>query len=305
MNQRIFLVAGMVWIFCFVVPCVHAQKENALEIADAHFLESLGDLKQSVENLQINNAKLREQNSLLQGSVNRLNSSLDPLVQEERNLAQMVAKAQEISTKKAAVITQLENQLADVQSRIEIMKGEQTVKQEALEQQKKRDIELSQEINVATADLAKVPEVEAPSPSIVPVESEEEKNEKRKITSLMNDAQLKQDRLRQQILLAQKKVLATDIRPVVAPVVNNDQMSNEINSLQKNYEQLSDLYTQLQKKMQAVPLKSVEITERKKLEGTVLDLKTESGKLRMDLDGLRTQLVELDKRKSYLEQALK
>ena len=75
----------------------------------------------------------------------------------------------------------------------------------------------------------------------------------------------------------------------------------ELKGLEKNYMQLKDLMEQMSKRAQKAQMTVNQHIEGEKLQGNIDDLKRQSVKLIADLDDLRSQMVDLDKRKSHLE----
>jgi len=83
------------------------------------------------------------------------------------------------------------------------------------------------------------------------------------------------------------------------------QLESELKVLEKNYVQLKDLMDQLGKKSQSVQLTVSQRIEGEKLQGSIDDLNRQGVGLKSDLDDLRSQMVDLDKRKSQLEVMIK
>lgn len=75
----------------------------------------------------------------------------------------------------------------------------------------------------------------------------------------------------------------------------------EIKDLEKNYVQLKGLMEKMGEKSKTTGLNASQRSEGDKLQSSMDDLKRQSAGLRADLDNLRAQMIELDKRKSSLE----
>ena len=89
---------------------------------------------------------------------------------------------------------------------------------------------------------------------------------------------------------------------------NEDQfkhMDSELKVLQKNHDELEGLVAQLQKKAAASRAVPNERVEQAKLESNIKELKREGMGLKADLEAVRVQMVELDKRKTRLETMLR
>ena len=76
------------------------------------------------------------------------------------------------------------------------------------------------------------------------------------------------------------------------------QLEIELKALEQNYSQLKELTAQMDKKARLTVSQHV---EGEKLQGSLDDLNHQAQGLRADLDELRSQMVDLDKRKSHLE----
>jgi chromosome segregation ATPase len=79
------------------------------------------------------------------------------------------------------------------------------------------------------------------------------------------------------------------------------QLESQLKALEKNYVQLKDLVARMSKKVQSPAMVINQRTEGEKLQKSLDDLNLQGMGLKADLDGLRDQMVELDKRKSQLE----
>ena len=83
------------------------------------------------------------------------------------------------------------------------------------------------------------------------------------------------------------------------------QLELELKALEGNYLQLKGLTDQMSKKAQKAKMDISQQAEGDKLQSSIDDLKHQGEGLRADLDELRSQMVDLDKRKSYLEGMIK
>ena len=117
---------------------------------------------------------------------------------------------------------------------------------------------------------------------------------------------------RQQVLKEQVKVLEDEeANPSVQPTSDSGpapwddaqtrQLELELKDLEKNYLQLKDLMAQMGQKTKTVHFTVNQHIEEEKLQRSLSDLKHQGVGLRHDLDSLRSQMIDLDKRKSRLE----
>jgi archaellum component FlaC len=79
----------------------------------------------------------------------------------------------------------------------------------------------------------------------------------------------------------------------------------ELEKLEQNYAQLKELLGQMKPKFRRVSMTASQHVEQDKLEGHVNDLTRQEAGLKSDLDDLRSQMVDLDKRKSSLEMLIR
>jgi chromosome segregation ATPase len=79
------------------------------------------------------------------------------------------------------------------------------------------------------------------------------------------------------------------------------ELEGELKTLEKNYSQLKILMDQMSKKAQASRMTVSQHIEEVKLQSSLDDLNHQGSVLRVDLDDLRSQMIDLDKRKSRLE----
>ena len=79
------------------------------------------------------------------------------------------------------------------------------------------------------------------------------------------------------------------------------QLELELKALEKNYLQLKDLKEKVTQKSKSIQMTVGLHAEGEKLKNSMDDLNRQGLGLKADLDTLRTQMIELDKRKSRLE----
>lgn len=126
---------------------------------------------------------------------------------------------------------------------------------------------------------------------------------------MVYDSQLRQETLHRSILELKKStnslpVAQALVRPPLWDEGQMHQLEFDLKDLEKNYAQLKDLTEKMSQKAKSFRPTVDQKIEEKKLQGNMNDLTRQSVGLRADLDDLRAQMVELDKRKSYLEMML-
>ena len=83
------------------------------------------------------------------------------------------------------------------------------------------------------------------------------------------------------------------------------QLEDDLKALERNYLQLKELMAAMTKKSQNGRMSADQHVEEQKLQNNIDDLKRQGISLRVDFDELRSQMVDLDKRKSHLEDMIK
>jgi hypothetical protein len=127
------------------------------------------------------------------------------------------------------------------------------------------------------------------------------------LMKMIYDSQQRQVTLHEAILKFQKTAVVPTTPSANQGVANRwdetqlRQMKLELKNLEKNYLQLKNLMAQISKKTKADRMTVSQHIEEEKLQSSVDDLNHQGVGLKNDLDDLRSQMIDLDKRKSHLE----
>lgn len=291
----------------------------------------LSNLQQSVEKLSLDNDQLAARDQAIKDQIMKLQEQLGRLETQGDLLSKVTDKLQDKDPRRAQTITLLEGENFDLDDRTQ--KFESTIKliQRALDAGYQEDQKLLLQLKGLTKIPPPVPEKKpAQSPAAVHLQKE-----KLKLLKMIDDSKERQEVLHRSILELQKSaplLLATnalahqrllkeqikDLEAQVAgyPKVNLSgklgeanqwddtelgQMEGELEHLEQNYSQLKALMAQMGKKSKNSRLTISDNSEEEKLQDSIKDLNHQGHGLMANLDELRSQMVDLDKRKSRLE----
>jgi hypothetical protein len=152
-----------------------------------------------------------------------------------------------------------------------------------------------------------------PLPEESPLEAHRQK-EKLKLMKMIYDSQRRQEVLNRSIQDYEKQMPVTPAHSVlVRPAPSSNQLDDtqlaalevELRKLEQNYTQLKELLGQMGPKFQKTQMTASQHAEQGQLEGNVHDLTRQEAGLKADLEDLRSQMVDLDKRKTSLEMVIK
>ncbi len=316
----IILLNGRAW----------AQEEN-VSIAASALQGVLSNLKQSVEKLSLDNDQLTAKDNYIKQQVLQLQAQLGQLEAQGNVLNTAAVKLQDKNTRRARKIAQMEATNFDLDNRTQ--KAEASIKliQKSLDAGYQEDQRLLLQLKGMTNILPEAPKAQPlESPS-----ANRRQKEKLRLMKMVYDSQQRQELLHESILefqkntallpaasaLAHQQNLKEQIKDLEAEIaaypqeksLGNSEVANqwdntqlrqlelELKVLERNYAQLKNLMEEMGKKVQGSQMTVSENVEGQKLQGSMDDLSRQSEGLRASLDDLRTQMIDLDKRKSHLE----
>ncbi len=290
----------------------------------------LSNLKQSVEKLSLDNDQLAARDKAVRQQIAQLQTQLVGLQAQGNPLNKAAAQLQQEDSSRAQQIARLEEESSDLDDRAQKAQGNIKLMQLSLGARYEEDQKLLLQLKGMSNVLP--PPVQAPPP-----ESRAEEylqKEKLKLMKMIYDSQQQQESLHEAIFQFRKSIL---LRPVVTAMVHQqllkEQIKNledqiaafpppqsangvfvnqwnddhlrrlevELKALEKNYLQLKGLMEQMTQKAQSVKLTVSQRVEEGKLQSSMEDLKRQGMVLKVDLDDLRSQMIDLDKRKTRLE----
>lgn len=284
---------------------VHAQSlartEDAavsMTAAGEHLGQSLSELKESVTRLSAGNQALIAANARLKTRLNAVRLRLQDLTVQEDQMSAQAAKLKLVDGPRAKRMAQMEKELFDLDAKLERLAADSRAAQETMGRDQKQDEELTGRLSQMGVRL------EEPSVT-VPNADRSRQKEKLKLLKMIYDSKQAQQKLDQRILEARKMLPAASL-PAAAPVGDWDEnelrrLEAQVAQLQKNYGQWQELARKMQERARKAPAGPQEKGERDKLRSSLEGLTKENKSLKADLRGLRRRMVELDKRKSYLE----
>ncbi len=318
--QTIFLLS-----FLIASP-VLAQSEGP--IANPGLEEMLERLKESADQLSATNASVNQQNAQMRRDISQLQLKLGQLKAEEVTLTDAAFKLQHKDESKAKQIAALQKELFGLDEKLDLSQGE--IKKAADEL-----LKVSQEEKNVDEQLNQI--AQASLDSIVDPQEDEAAASKRKekinLLRMIDQSKERQLQLNKQLyelkpagpqtdviqftaqreaLLAQIELAKKRLSQTPVPQVDMQHidpkdaevLSNQMTSLEKNYDELRDLWEKMQSKAQALKMSTDQRVEKDKLESGLGDLNREAANLKAQLHDLREQMVELDKRKTRLQDVL-
>lgn len=249
-----------------------AQDSNVMSAAQT-LQGVLSTLKESVEKLSLDNDQLSSKDKDIKTQVSQLKTQLERLEYQGDVLKRTAAHLQDKNPHRAQQITRLEKENSDLDERIQ--KAQDSIQS------------IQQSLDAGHQ-----------SPGIPATDRQPQ--EKQRLIKMIEESQERQDALRHSILEYQKNNTSSS----VSNQWDDAQLSRlerELKVLEKNYIQLKDLMEKMSKKVQNTRMTTSQQIEEEKLHKSLHDINMQSAGLRADLDDLRSQMVELDKRKSSLE----
>ena len=312
MRLFFFVISGMM-----LLPCLGLAQENNVTLDTSALQEVLSTLKQSIDKLGLDNDQLVAQDKAIKEQVLQLQMQLGHLEASGDVLNKTVARLQDNNPRRSQQISRLEEENSDLDDRIQKAEGDIKLIQQSLDTGYQEDQKLLSPESLAAARLQK---------------------EKLKLMKMIYDSQQRQESMHESILefqkntplpalsaLAYQQLLKGQIKDLeaqniayqpetkgglqYAPLTAANQWDDaqlhqlelELKVLEKNYLQLKDLMEKMSQKAKAAQMTVSQHIEGEKLQSSMDDLNHQGMGLKADLDGLRAQMIELDKRKSRLE----
>jgi len=310
-----------------------AQTDN-VTMATSALGSVLVNLKQSVSKLSVQNDQLASKDDAIKQQIAQLQAQLGQAQAQGDVLNKAADKLQENNPRRAKQVAELEQENFDLDNRIQ--KAQVSIK--AIEQALGAGYVEDQKLLLQLKSMQKIPSSGVPvfvQSSGSQAEARRQK-EKLKLMKMIYDSQQRQEALHgamldvrknapvipgatalahQQLLKEQIKELQSQIaaypsesfsaNPGAGSQWDDDQLRQlgaELKVLEQNYAQLKGLMEQMTNKAQSNKTTTVaQKVESEKLQGSMEDLNHQGEALRADLDDLRSQMVDLDKRKSHLE----
>jgi chromosome segregation ATPase len=310
-----------------------AQEEGNVNTATSALQSVLSNLKQSVEQLSLDNDQLAARDRAIKQQVRELKDQLGALESQGELLDKAAGQLQDKNPHRSEQIARLEEENYELDDRTQKTENSIQQIQQSLEAGYREDQRLLLQLKRMTNSMPGLPEAQ-PADSQAAVRLQKEKL---RLMKMIYDSQKRQGALHESILEFQKntpllpgasalahqqllkeqiKDLETQLsaypprRMTAVPAEQLDdtqlhQLELELKALEKNYLQLKDLMGQMTKKSQNAQGTIGDRAEAEKLQKNIDDLNHQGAGLRAGLDDLRSQMIDLDKRKSQLEDMIK
>ena len=316
------MMAAIVVLYLGGGAVLYAQRAQPVGDFIDRFGESLTMLKDSSQQLSAGNAALAIKNDTLRASFKQMQMRLAKEIDENNNLTKSVLKLQDVNPSRAKQITRLEKDVFDINNAIDRLAEEMKINKENCVRAQAQEGPLTQK-------LAQLGIIQPPDPPAAP----DPRKERLQLLKMIYESKNRQENLYAQISAAQKQIYPTSInvdnsrhkqdlldqikrtREEITQLKKGDKGSApkdmftqdqmralevQIKDLQKNHDELEDLVDRMKQKMQKFVLSTDQRNEMNKLKGSLESLNIEGNKMKQDLGDLRQQMVELDKRKTYL-----
>ena len=282
-----------------------AQEENVTTATSA-LQTVLSTLKQNVEKLSFDNDQLATKDNAIKQQVSQLQMQLGQLEAQGDVLNKAADKLQDKNPGRAQQITRLEKENFDLDNRIQKAEGTIKLIQPALDAGYQEDQRLLLQLKSVQNGTPIPPMPMSPESQT----AAHVQKEKLRLMKMIFDSQQRQEELHKSILELQKN---TNLLPAPSALAHQQRLGNqwddvqlhqlegELKALEHNYAQLKDLMAQMSKKVQNTRMTVSQHVEGEKLQSSIDDLNRQGQGLRADLDDLRSQMVDLDKRKFRLE----
>jgi hypothetical protein len=325
-HHRLVLVSCMLWAAAMGGRAL-AQEDNVGTAVSA-LQDVLSTLQQSVKRLSADNDQLAARNQSVKDQLSRLQMQLGGLKSQADELNGTAGRLREKNPQRSRQIARLEEEDLDLDDRIQ--KAQSAVKLTGGSLDTEGGEDQDRFFRSATAVPAQqLPPGPGSSDS---GESLSLQKEKLHLMKMIYDSQQRQESMQESILEFQKQAppsplagalmhqqfLKEQVRRMQAGLpkpaaggglavsdrwddIHLSRLEAELKALEENYSQLKDLMKQINNKTQSVPLTVSQRTEGERLQGSINELNRQGEGLRADLDELRTQMIDLDKRKSRLE----
>ena len=316
---------------CFLFTCQQVRAEDSFS---QKLAQSLAGLKQNVDQLSVSNQSQGLKNEQMKVSLKDSQITLGKLMQENQQLEESKAKLQKPTSGKTQQIAQLKKTLGDLDNQIIALNQQLKISQDKIVNEQKQEVQLNQQMT----QFNKPEQIESDvlSPEVSQL-IEKKQKEKLAMLKMISESQSRQELLQQKILDYKKNIpipnvlvkdmenkkemleaSITQLRDEIVQLnylANNDskhgwseeqihQLELSVNNLEENRDELRGLIQKIQQKAkQGVPTQE-EIKERVKLQSNISKLKEENRNLKIDFAQLQQQMVDLDKRKSYMESFL-
>jgi len=311
-----------------------AQEDNVATATTA-LQNVLSTLKQSVEKLSLDNDQLAARDNAMKNQLLQLQKQLQHLESQGDLLDKAAAPLRDNNTRRAEQISHLEEENYDLDNRTQ--KAEVSIK--SIQQSMASGYQEDQKLLLQLKGMQNILPVSSEGQSVESQAQARLQKEKLKLMKMIYESQQRQEALHESILgfhkdipllpaagaLAHQQLLKEQIKDMQAKLnafvpekssanygladqwddAQLHQLEMELKVLDKNYLQLKNLVELMSTKAQSSRMTVSERVEEGKLQGSIDDLRNKEEGLKAALVDLRSQMVDLDKRKTRLEEMIK
>ncbi len=273
-------------------------QEDYIGPATSALQDVLSNLQQSVQRLSADNAQLNSRDNDMKAQIAPLQQQLKALQDQGEALHQNSGQLPAKNPGRTQQIDRLEKENEDLDDRI----------QSAQEQLKTMDQSLrdaGQEHEQLLMKWQNIAGAPAPALSVDQQTAGRWQKEKLRLMKMIYDSQQRQVLLHQAI-----RRFSRNRPPALYPQLSEEtlqvrRMEMQLKTLENNYLKLKDLMGQVAQRSGGRGISVDERVQEGKLQGHIQKLQRQGQALRVDLDELRSQMVDLDKRKSRLEHMIR
>lgn len=298
--------------------------------ADDMLINPSNELSTSMQSLYSSAQKLSMGNSILAVRLNEVNMKLNALqlrlkqlAVENSHLSEEAMKLQDVNPAKARKIADLEKESFDIDAQVEDLRTKIKADADAMALAPTQALRLDRRLN----ELG-ILEYETKAPDDL------NSKEKLQILKKISESKQRQSELYAKISSGQialpqvqvqsaqeKNALLASIKQTQSEIdvlsksfkssMDNDvaadfkQMQMQVSLLQKNHDELEDLALRMQQKAQAMQKNVDQRAEYNRLKDNLDAINKEAKRMKFQVTDLRIQMVELDKRKTYLESSFR
>ncbi|MBF0511142.1 MAG: hypothetical protein HQL13_02315 [Candidatus Omnitrophica bacterium] len=294
--------------------------------------QALAQLKSTEQTMNLDNDLWRFKNKTKEEEVRQLQAKLQRLKGQGEAFNQSSDNIEEIKPGQQKQIDHLKEILIDLDHRIQKVNENIQFAKQSLDEE-------NQEYQKSLSRLKEVKkQVEPPVESSDQKEKLHRQKERLRLMKMIDHSQERQESLHTAILnlqkkspvvfgeemIAHQKFLKEQIQALESQIAayppkgvslpkgsanqwnskDLSQMEDQLKFLEENYGALKLLVEQMSQKTKGLKVPVTQSIEEKKLETSLKDLNLQGTQLKVELDGLRAQMVHLDKLKTHLEKNL-
>jgi chromosome segregation ATPase len=324
MRREVFIIFLFCSVSFFAGPSLAANRSFVRPSVD-DLTESLQVFRESVSKLEDSNAELSEYNGNLKEHIQQAKAGLLSLNKEREQLEKDAKLYASKTEKKSGELDSFDGQMNQIKDRMQSVEQDVSLKQRAIEDRLRRQQVIWEQLAVAK-DNQSIDKLNERNTTA----SAEIVTEKVELTHRLEDARKQLEDLKEQIsyesvlredpaaslpkLTAQRDNLRQKLASLSPGPVSNQKspvdpnelkrLNFEVNELARHYSDQTNLLQMLESQYDKNQKLTKNAAEEKKLQESINPLKKNNKLLRQQAADLKFEMVDLDKRKAQLEQAV-